>query len=51
MEHGTCLQQMLINPGHNMLPWSALATDPKTIQPPRDTMSGALTGAPGPRAH
>lgn len=50
MEHGTCLQQMLINPGHNMLPWSAL-TDPKTIQPPRDTMSGALAGVPGPRAH
>lgn len=47
MEHVPCLQRMLINSGHNNLPWSALATDPKTIQPPRDAMSGA----PGPRGH
>lgn len=51
MEHVPCLQQMLINSGHSILLWSALGTDPKAIQPPRDMMSGALAREPGPRAH
>lgn len=51
MEHVPCLQQMLINSGHSILLWSALGTHPKAIEPPRDMISGALTGVPGPRAH
>lgn len=51
-EHGTC--SLLTADAHKLraffiLPWSA--RDPKTMQPPRNTMPGALTGAAGPRAH
>lgn len=48
--HGTC--SLPTADAHKLrTQYSALGTDPKAIEPPRDMISGALTGVPGPRAH